>query len=69
MEISVSGPRPAVQAATRAPLRWGRLLNRVVVVLTYAFMLCPLFFVVWLSFFKDAIVSLSADRLYRRLVR
>lgn len=36
---------------------WGTGLHRLVVVLVYAFMLCPLFFVVWLSFFKDAILT------------
>lgn len=37
-------------------IRWGTLLHRGIVALTYAFMLCPLFFVVWLSFFRDAIL-------------
>jgi putative spermidine/putrescine transport system permease protein len=37
-------------------LPWGRWLHRGFVALMYAFMLCPLFFVVWLSFFKDAIL-------------
>jgi len=42
-----------------SPLRrihWGRLCSRCVVTLTYLFMLSPLFFIVWLSFFKDAIL-------------
>ena len=45
------------EAPTRVRPDWGRWLHRAVVVLVYAFMLCPLFFVVWLSFFKDAILS------------
>src|SRR3546814_11715399 len=32
------------------------ILNRVIVILVYLFMLCPIFFVVWLSFFKDRIL-------------
>lgn len=32
------------------------LLNRLLVVLVYLFMLCPIIFVVWLSFFKDEIL-------------
>jgi putative spermidine/putrescine transport system permease protein len=36
---------------------WGKLPHHIVVVLVYAFMLCPLLFVVWLSFFQDAILT------------
>lgn len=48
-------------AQPSAPVRRGRLplgrwLHRSFVVLMYFFMLCPLIFVVWLSFFKDAIL-------------
>ncbi len=35
---------------------WGTWLLRSFVVLMYAFMLCPIVLVVWLSFFKDAIL-------------
>src|SRR3546814_12928517 len=35
------------------------ILNRVIVILVYLFMLCPIFFVVWLSFFKDRILFFS----------
>lgn len=55
--MPVPASRSIVHVAVRAPVRWGALLSRCVVVLTYAFMLCPLFFVVWMSFFKDAILS------------
>lgn len=52
---------PAAQSATEArpnkrSVPWGRVIHRFFVVLIYAFMLSPLFFVVWLSFFKDAIL-------------
>ena len=40
----------------RESVPWGRLFHRAFVVLVYAFMLSPLFFVVWLSFFEDAIL-------------
>lgn len=45
-------------AAHVRPLRipLSRWLHRAFVVLMYLFMLCPLIFVVWLSFFKDAIL-------------
>jgi putative spermidine/putrescine transport system permease protein len=39
-----------------APISWGRLLHRAIVALVYLFVLCPIFFVIWLSFFKDAIL-------------
>ncbi len=42
--------------ARRAPIPWVRWLYRMFVVLMYLFMLSPLIFVVWLSFFKDAIL-------------
>lgn len=32
------------------------VLNRLIVLLVYAFMLMPIFFVIWLSFFKDQIL-------------
>lgn len=40
----------------RARVPWGSVFHRAFVVLMYFFMLCPLIFVVWLSFFKDAIL-------------
>lgn len=48
----------AAPAGTRRGARtpWTRLLHRAFVVLMYLFMLSPLIFVVWLSFFKDAIL-------------
>lgn len=50
---------PAAFAAREKPLRvipWATWLHRVFVVLMYAFMLSPIVLVVWLSFFKDAIL-------------
>lgn len=52
---------PVPGADAPAPVRRGRfplarILHRAFVVLMYFFMLCPLIFVVWLSFFKDAIL-------------
>lgn len=38
-------------------LPWATYIHRLVVILVYAFMLCPLFFVIWLSFFQDAILT------------
>ncbi len=38
-------------------LPWTTYAHRIVVILVYAFMLCPLFFVIWLSFFQDAILT------------
>lgn len=38
-------------------LLWATYIHRLVVILVYAFMLCPLFFVIWLSFFQDAILT------------
>ncbi|MDS1139032.1 ABC transporter permease [Pusillimonas sp. SM2304] len=38
-------------------LPWTTYVHRIVVILVYAFMLCPLFFVIWLSFFQDAILT------------
>lgn len=35
---------------------WGRLLHRIFVWLVYGFVLCPLVFVVWLSFFQNPIM-------------
>lgn len=35
---------------------WGTWLARAFVLLMYAFMLCPIVLVIWLSFFKDAIL-------------
>ena len=37
-------------------LRLGALALRMTVVIVYAIMLCPIAFVLWLSFFKDAIL-------------
>lgn len=42
--------------ARRFRIHWGRSLYRAFVALMYFFMLCPLIFVVWLSFFQDAIL-------------
>lgn len=44
------------QARRRFRLPWLRWCHRAFVVLMYLFMLCPLIFVVWLSFFKGAIL-------------
>lgn len=38
-------------------LPWATYIHRIAVILVYAFMLCPLFFVIWLSFFQDAILT------------
>lgn len=38
-------------------LPWAKVLHRAFVVFVYLFMLSPLIFVVWLSFFSDAILS------------
>ena len=49
----------AVAVSREKPLRvipWATWLHRVFVVLMYAFMLSPIVLVVWLSFFKDAIL-------------
>jgi putative spermidine/putrescine transport system permease protein len=40
----------------REPIAWAKWLHRLFVAAMYLFMLCPLIFVVWLSFFKDAIL-------------
>lgn len=50
--------QPIVTAANprRPRIAFSTLFLRSVVFLVYAIMLCPLFFVVWLSFFKDAIL-------------
>jgi putative spermidine/putrescine transport system permease protein len=40
----------------REPISWAKWLHRLFVAAMYLFMLCPLVFVVWLSFFKDAIL-------------
>ena len=50
-EIGRAGP-----PARRASIPWLRWLYRMFVALMYLFMLSPLIFVVWLSFFKDAIL-------------
>lgn len=51
---SKSDEAPAYVHRRRLP--WARYLHRAFVALMYFFMLCPLLFVVWLSFFKDAIL-------------
>jgi putative spermidine/putrescine transport system permease protein len=53
---SVAGPAPHGRLALRAAPAWGRWAHRGFVALMYLFMLSPLLFVVWLSFFKDAIL-------------
>lgn len=55
-QLLLSESSAAPVKAHRKSIPWGRLLHRVFVTLVYAFMLSPLFFVVWLSFFKDAIL-------------
>jgi len=47
---------PAPGRRSRTPWPWLRWLHRAFVALIYLFMLSPLLFVVWLSFFKDAIL-------------
>lgn len=48
---------PAKTAAShRGRFHWARFLHRAFVVLMYLFLLCPLIVVIWLSFFKDAIL-------------
>jgi putative spermidine/putrescine transport system permease protein len=58
--MNLSGGASVVAAGQtsthRRGVRWGRLVFHAVVVANYLFMLCPLIFVVWLSFFKDAIL-------------
>lgn len=56
-----AGSRPAdrnrpVRAARGRTIPWRSILHRAFVALMYFFMLCPLIVVVWLSFFKDAIL-------------
>ena len=46
----------AVRYRTLRVIPWATWLHRVFVVLMYAFMLSPIVLVVWLSFFKDAIL-------------
>ncbi len=46
----------AANLGRRAKTSWLRWLHRAFVVCMYLFMLSPLIFVVWLSFFKDAIL-------------
>src|SRR5258707_10985172 len=45
------------QKASQRPSRWPRRLVLAFNTLVFAFVLCPLVFVVWLSFFKDAILT------------
>ena len=52
--VSTSGSPPRAERGRR--LRAGPWLLRGVVLLVYAIMLCPIFFVLWLSFFKDEIL-------------
>jgi len=47
---------PGSDRPRRPRLRAGPWLLRGVVLLVYAIMLCPIFFVLWLSFFKDEIL-------------
>lgn len=53
---SLTDTVPPQAASRRVRPRWGTLLHRLFVVLMYAFVLCPLVFVVWLSFFQDPIM-------------
>lgn len=54
---SVATPSTAARAVpeVRRKVRWSFLLHRAFVVLMYFFMLSPLIFVVWMSFFVDSI--------------
>ncbi|OZI25838.1 ABC transporter permease [Bordetella genomosp. 9] len=52
---STAGAATSV-ARRGARIPWARFLHRAFVALMYGFMLCPLVVVVWLSFFKDAIL-------------
>lgn len=54
--IPVSITTQSHKAPRKFSIPWTKLLHRAFVVAIYLFMLCPLFFVVWLSFFKDAIL-------------
>jgi len=57
-----SGPNPAgietsaLTARRRMPLPWLQWFHQAFVLLVYLFMLCPLIFVIWLSFFEDTIL-------------
>lgn len=42
---------------SRSPGRWGRRAGVAFAALVFAFILCPVVFVVWLSFFRDAILT------------
>ena len=58
--MTASVGRGAVAASPRRGFRIprpGTLVWRAALTLVYAFILCPLVFVVWISFFKDAIIS------------
>lgn len=59
METTATVGEHAVRAVSftrRVKSSWVRWLHQTFVVLMYLFMLSPLIFVVWLSFFKDAIL-------------
>lgn len=58
MTEAVTGQYGVLQRKTRGgSIRWSVWLTRAFVALVYVFMLAPLVFVVWLSFFKDAIIT------------
>lgn len=48
---------PPKSSTTQTPSKWPRRLVLAFNTLVFAFILCPLVFVVWLSFFKDAILT------------
>lgn len=52
----MTAPTSARDLPRRQVNSWAALLTRGFVVLMYAYMLCPIVLVVWLSFFKDAIL-------------
>ncbi len=57
--MAPSNPLPRGAANDRSARRppWRRIVHRAFVALIYLFVLCPLIFVVWLSFFSDAILG------------
>lgn len=55
-ELTARAPTP-VSASVSPPSAWPRRAALAFNALVYGFVLCPLVFVVWLSFFKDAILT------------
>ena len=54
--LSPASHREARAATIRPAIPWAKIVHRTFVFLMYFFMLCPLIFLIWLSFFKDAIL-------------